>query len=161
MVIAVAVVALVVVRQVRPRPVSGRGLLILPVILIVIGITEVTRAVPKGQGMTGAESSWLAADLAVGLVFGVIRGFTIRLYEQAGELWRRGTKLTVALWLVTFALRIVISVVGGHHGAGKVLDDGVLLTLGVTLGAQYAIVMWRGVRTGIPFAVRERDRLRP
>lgn len=160
-VIALAVVGLVIVRQVQPRPVSARGLLLLPVILIVIGATEVTRAAPRGQSLTGAQSAWLAADLAVSAVLGAARGFTVRLFEQAGELWRRGTKLTLMLWLATIAARLVISVVGSHHGAGKVLDDGLLLTLGVTLGAQYGVVMWRGARTGIPFAARYRGGLQP
>ncbi|MCL2395185.1 MAG: hypothetical protein FWC87_10905 [Acidimicrobiaceae bacterium] len=160
-VIAVAVAGLVIARQVQPRPVSARALLLLPLVLIVIGVVEVTRAVPKGQSLTGTEGAWLAADLALGAVFGVARGFTVRLYEQAGELWRRGTKVTVALWGVTIAARIVISILGHHHGAGKVLDDAVLLTLGITLGAQSGIVMFRGSRSGVPFAVRDRGGLGP
>jgi hypothetical protein len=160
-VVAIVLAGLIIVRQVRPRPVAMRGLVVLPLVLIVIGVSTVAKAAPKGQSMTSAETTWLAVDLALGVVSGVARGFTVRLYEQAGELWRRGTRLTVILWLVTIALRVVISVVGSKHGAARVLNDGVLLTLGVSLGAQYGLVWWRGTQSGIPFAVRDRGQLGP
>jgi hypothetical protein len=159
-VIALAIAGLVIARQVQPRPLAARALLVVPLVLIVIGVTEVAKAVPKGQSMSSMESAWLAADLAVSAVFGLARGFTTRLYEEAGELWRRGTTLTVILWFVTIGARLVISI-AGHHDAGKVLNDALLLTLGVTLLVQSGVVLWRGSRTGIPFASRYRDRLRP
>jgi hypothetical protein len=156
-VVAIALVAWIVVRQVQPRPVNVRQLLILPAILIVIGASEVSKAAPSGHSLTSTDVTWLAVDLAVAVISGLARAATIRLFEQDGELWRQGTRVTVALWLASIAARVVIALLGSHHGAGKVLDDGLLLSFGVSLIVQSAVILWRGQQTGIPFAVRDRD----
>jgi hypothetical protein len=155
-VIAIAVLGWVVVRQVQPRPVSVRGLLLLPIILVVIGVSEVSKALPHGQHFTSSDGTWLAVDLAIGVVSGVVRAFTVRLFERDGVLWRQGSYWTIALWVLSVAARVVIGVLGSHHGAGKVLDDGLLLSFGVSLLAQYGVVGWRAQQTGIAFALDAR-----
>jgi putative effector of murein hydrolase len=157
-VVAVALVAWIIVRQVQPRPVSPRPMLILPLVLVVVGISQVSKAAPSGHSLTSTDVTWLAVDLAVAVVSGLARAFTIRLYEQGGELWRQGTPVTVVLWLASIAARVVIAILGSHSGAGKTLDDGLLLSFGVSLAVQAALIIWRGQQLGIPFAVRDRGR---
>jgi hypothetical protein len=157
-VVAVALVGWIIVRQVQPRPFNPRQLLILPAIMIIVGASEVSKAAPSGHSLTNTQITWLVVDLAVAVVSGVARAVTIRLYEQAGELWRQGTRVTVVLWLASIAARLVIALIGSHAGAGKVLDDGLLLSFGVSLVVQAAVLIWRGQQLGIPFASRDRGR---
>ncbi|HET9014876.1 MAG TPA: hypothetical protein VFN57_04730, partial [Thermomicrobiaceae bacterium] len=75
---------------------------------------------------------------AVGL--GVLRSYTVRLWRDDGVLVRRGTRLTVTLWLVGVAIHATIdqTVLAG--------TSSLLLYLGVTWMAQRRVLLTRASR---------------
>lgn len=157
--VAVAAVVLVwvVVRQVQARPLIARTMMIFPAVLAAAGVAELLRAPAHGGSLTQADITWIAIDLAAAVVTGGLRAPTVRLFERNGELWRQGSLLTVALWLVSIGAREAIGVIGGHDGAGPALDHGLLLSFGISLAAQYAVIALRGRRSAIPFATRPQE----
>lgn len=150
--IALVVLAWILVRQVQARPVTLRAMLVLPLALAVIGIVQITHVTTHNGDLTSSQITWIAIDVGAAIVTGAIRAPTVRLFERAGELWRQGTRITVALWIVSIAIRVIIDLIGKRHGAGTALDHSLLLSFGVSLAAQYAVIAWRGHQTGIPFA---------
>ena len=155
-VVIAALVVWVLTRQLKARPVVARKLFVLPIILAVVGIGSLDSAVPKGAHFTSTDATWLAVDLTATVVFGVLRGVSIRLYPEDGVLWRKGTWLTLAGWLLSFAVRAGIGVLAADNGAKVVASSALMLSFGVSLGVQGAIVYLRGLQAGVPFASEPR-----
>jgi hypothetical protein len=132
------ILALLLYRQLTVRPLSdGR----FSVILLVIGLAEL---VSYGQHhrLTGSVLAFLAASLAVSVLFGVVRAVTVRIWRQDGRVLRQGSWLTALLWLVS---------IGSHFAIGAILPGSAaaaagaatLAFLGVTLGAQQLVLQAR------------------
>ena len=156
-VIIAALVVWVLTRQLRARPVVVRQLFVLPVVLAVVGIGSLNSAASKaGSHFTGHDTTWLAIDLAATILFGVLRGASVRLYPQDGVLWRKGTWLTLAGWVLSFAARGAIGVLASDHGAPVVASSALVLSFGVSLAVQGVVVYWRGLQAGAPFAADPR-----
>ncbi|HEU5024800.1 MAG TPA: hypothetical protein VFV01_07740 [Spirillospora sp.] len=143
--IALAVLALVLYRQLRARPVGERRLYTLPAVLAVIGIAQ-------GGLLDDAHAALsvalLAAEAVAAIAFGVLRAVTVRLWrEKDGALWRRGTGWTLAAWLVSILSRVGFLAAG--HALGLKLGSSVFLVfLALTLIVQNLLVAWRGRRIG-------------
>lgn len=160
-VLILALVGFVLYRQTVARPVVARRLVILPGILVVIGIAAISHV---DNGLLSATALlYVAIDLLGSVALGGLRGCFVRVYERDGVMWRQGGVITVALWLVSIAVRAVIGILATNAGAGNISNASLELALGVTLLAQNGVVALRGTRQGIPFApdaVRRRSRRR-
>ena len=152
-VVTAALVVWVLTRQLQARPVVARKLFVLPVILVIVGIGSLDSAGPKGAShFTSNDGKWLAIDLATTIVFGLLRGASIRLYAQGSVLWRKGTWLTLGGWLLSFGARALIGVLAANDGASVVASSAIALSFGVSLGVQGAGIYLRGMQAGVPFA---------
>ncbi len=148
-IVAVAVVALVLVRQVRPRQVAEGGRwLIIPAVLVVLGLQHGGVLDPHDRTTSAAL---LAAGILIGAGTGVVWAFTARIWrDESGIAWTRGTKATMAAWVGGILLRIGLvelgSVMGVHEGQGAIM-----LTLAATLLVRKGVLVWR-VGTTVPGA---------
>lgn len=137
-VVGAAVLGYVIWGQLRRRPARLR--LTLPAVLMVLGASSLG-AYSAGHRL-GADA---AAVLAAGLVFDAVglaalRAYTVRLWVEQGRLWRQGSWITAALWLVG---------AGGHAALDAAAGTGsasYLLYLGVTLAAQRLVLHGRARR---------------
>jgi hypothetical protein len=138
--------ALVLYRQIRVRPLgSGR----LSVALTVLGLLELWNY-GQSHPMTGPGWIFIIASMIAAVLLGGLRALTVRLWREGPQVLRQGTWLTVLLWLVSL---------GGHVLTGALLRGSVasaavaatMLFLGVTLGAQYVVLLGRArSRLAIP-----------
>ncbi len=147
--VILAVVALVVRRQLRPQPIdTERRYWLLPLVLAAVALRD-PRIVDPAH--TAAAVALLVAGLLVVVAMGSVWGWTVRIRPGAdGRLWVRGTRATVAAWAGLLAVR------AGLYGLGAALHvqqstDALLLTLGALLLVRGAVVNWR-VRTLAPAA---------
>jgi hypothetical protein len=135
--ILIAAIALIVIyRQFQTRAISTRGLVILPLALLVLGANGLAQTPPKGA---------LAIGAAIGIGLGALRGRSVLVWQDTGGTWwRRGTRTTAALWVGTIAVRIGV-IVGarllGDHDATS--SGSIELALGVSLAAQFAVIALR------------------
>jgi hypothetical protein len=140
--ILIAAIALIVIyRQFQTRAISTRGLVILPLALLVLGANGLAQTPPKGALAIGA----LALEAAIGIGLGALRGRSVLVWQDTGGTWwRRGTRTTAALWVGTIAVRIGV-IVGarllGDHDATS--SGSIELALGVSLAAQFAVIALR------------------
>lgn len=148
--LVVALVGWVLYRQTIARPVVARRLWILPGILVVIGVAAISH-VDNGN-LSANATLYLGIDLVASLAFGALRGYYVRVFERDGVMWRQGGAVTLALWVVSIAIRVVVAILAGNAGVGNVSNAGLELALGITLLAQNGVVALRGSRLGIPFA---------
>jgi|SRR5271170_1791582 len=154
--LVVAAVGYVLWSRMNGQPLKLKRMLVLPVVLMVLGITDLTGS--SAPHLTPKDIAFLVVSAAIAAVLGAARGATIELYPQQGELWQRYRRITVGLWITLIAARLIViviaSAVGASAGGGT---STLLLTLGVSLLAEAAIVGPRALSTGLPFTAGHGD----
>ena len=101
--IGLAVLALLVYRQLQVRPV--RANFRLPLILAVIGVIQLSQFL-KTDHHTGTVFAALAGSLVLAAITGAIRAMTVRVWIQAGQALRQGTWITAVLWVVSLGVHL-------------------------------------------------------
>ncbi|MCX3060618.1 hypothetical protein [Streptomyces beihaiensis] len=148
LVIAVLVVALVVRRQVRTRPVRRYGSLVAPALLGVVGAVGIAfgiAAAVKDRPLTLLPVVLLVASLAVAASFGVARARTVRVWRgPRSEVLRKGTAATTGLWLASLGVHIGLALwIDRAAGAGLLGTASLYAYVAVGLGTQNLLVRRR------------------
>ena len=139
------ILILVLLRQVRVRPVPRVFQPRLPVVIGVIGLFEMF-GYAGDHHVSSAAWLWVAGTLVVGaLGLGVLRGLSMRVWTGNGWVLRQGGGVTMALWLVSLLVHFVGDAGQGHAGAAGLEGASFLLYLGVTLCVQYYVVYRRAL----------------
>ncbi|MFI5531526.1 DUF1453 domain-containing protein [Kitasatospora sp. NPDC051853] len=146
-VLVLAGVVVVAVRRVRGEPLDLRGLVAVPVVLTVLGLSSLLRA----EGLTGTDYVLAVPGLLLGLGSGAVRGTTVRLSVRDGVLHQHYTVRTFAVLLLSAAAMagygLLATRLGLHHEARPTE-----LGLGVSFLGESAVLVLRGLATGAPFA---------
>ncbi|MET8471171.1 DUF1453 domain-containing protein [Streptomyces sp. NPDC006422] len=144
--VIVAVVALVLVRQFRTERLSGeRKWWLLPAILGVLAVKD--GAMTDPHHMTGSVVL-LAVEVLVSVGIGIGWGFTTRVWtDERGDVWTKGTVATAGAWLGGILARAAV--------AGTGLAMGIHLgTSSLMLGFAVSLL----VRSGLLMLRAERER---
>ena len=160
-VIDLVALAWLLTRQVRARPLKQSYTL--PLILAVVGLFEFGAFLMGGgqqfaSFLKGHRSFAtipdartvllaVAGSLVLAIVTGAIRAPTVRLWWQDGQYWRKGTWVTLTLWIVSLGAHLGYDALIAH-GTGKAAigDSTVLLFFAVSLTAQRVILTSRARR---------------
>jgi threonine/homoserine efflux transporter RhtA len=131
--IGLAVLALILVRQLQVRPV--RASFRLPLILAIIGVVELYQFLQHNQHHhnTGVVFAALAGSLALAAITGAIRALTVRVWFDGGRALRQGNWLTAVLWIVSL---------GAHLGYDYLVDGKSLSGLGTASLTLYFAVTY-------------------
>jgi hypothetical protein len=167
--VGLAALALILVRQLRARPLESGVVLVL--VLGVLGLAEtgaflfgkqqfitfvkgrnhhLVLAVPDARAVITAA----AGSLVLAAVTGALRAPSERLWRQDGQVWRKGTVLTVLLWLVSLGLHLGYDAVVAR--APDFGDATMMLYFAVSVAAQRAALSARARRLGDGGAGTER-----
>lgn len=164
LVIGVAALAFIMVRQLRARPLESGVVLV--GVLGVLGLAEtgaflfgkqqfiafvkghnhhLVPAVPQVRAVIIAA----VGSLVLAAVTGALRAPSERLWRQDGQVWRKGTAATVVLWLASLGLHLGYDAVAVH---GPDFGDATMtLYFAVSVAAQRAALRvraWRLRRRG-------------
>ena len=143
--VGVLILILVLLRQVRVRPVPRVFQPRLPVVLGVIGLFEMF-SYAGGHHVSSSAWGWVIGTLAVGAVgLGALRGLSMRVWTGNGWVLRQGNAVTMALWLVSLLVHFAGDAAGDHAGASGLEGASFLLYLGLTLCVQYYVVYRRAL----------------
>jgi hypothetical protein len=144
-VIGIAVLGLLIYRQLIARPVSDSGLRIIA-ILAVVGVLEAAEFLQRGHAGAVTYAA-LGGSLLLAAVFGALRAATVRVWLQDGAPWSRGNWLTAGLWIIAVAAHLGYdALVTPGHGSSGVGAATIVLYLAVSLGIQRAVVLRRAHR---------------
>jgi hypothetical protein len=144
-VLGVAVLGLLIYRQLVARPLNAGGLRLV-VILAAIGILETAAYLQKHHGGTATYAA-LGGSLVLAAVFGLLRAATVRLWVQDGQVWTKGNWLTAALWIIALSAHLGYDALVAHgHGGNDVGTATVILYMAVSLGVQRLIAQHRASR---------------
>jgi hypothetical protein len=139
------VLILVLLRQVRVRPVPRLYQPRLPVVLGVIGLFQMF-SYAGDHHVSGDAWAWVLGTLAIGaLGLGALRGLSMRVWAADSWVLRQGNALTMGLWLVSLLVHFAADAGGSHSGATGLEGASFLLYLGLTLSVQYYVVFRRAL----------------
>jgi hypothetical protein len=144
--IVAAVIVLVVVRRLAGEPLQMKRMLVIPVVLGALGIHQLA-----GTPITGGMVAYLAGGAVVAAALGLVRGATVAVYEKDGVVWMRYRPLTIAIWVLSVAVRGGMALVA--RGAGlHVPAETTMLLAAASLLAEAAVVAPKALATGASFA---------
>lgn len=154
--VALAAIVYVLVRRFAGEPLEGRRLVVLPLVLVIVGVSQLS-----GVHATPLAVAVLVVGGVVAAALGAVRGLTVQVYGRDGHLWYRYRPLTIVVWLASLLLRLGQIVAAQALGADpSVLGKGLLPILGVSLLGEALVVGKRALGTGIPFAPQGSRRVR-
>jgi hypothetical protein len=143
--LGVVILILVLLRQVRVRPVPRIFQPRLPIVIGVIGLIEMF-SYSGDHHVSGTAWGWVIGTLVIGaLGLGALRGLSMRVWAADNWVLRQGNALTMGLWLVSLLVHFAGDAGGDHAGAAGLVGASFLLYLGVTLAAQYYVVYRRAL----------------
>lgn len=142
--VIVAVIGVVIARQVRPRRVAAGGRWwLVPVVLVVLAVRDGGLI---DSAHRDASIALLGAELAVAVVTGMAWGGTTRMWTaQDGSVWAKGTKATIAVWVLGIAIRISLYAAAAGMGIHQKTGS-LLLALAGTLLIRSGVLMLRAQR---------------
>ncbi|MEV6838043.1 DUF1453 domain-containing protein [Streptomyces sp. NPDC051133] len=139
--VIVAVAAIVIGRQLRPRVIQAdRRWWLLPVILAVVALRE--PAILDAHHRT-ESATLLAVELVLGLAIGAGWAWTSRVWAAPdGVMWAKSTKASAAVWALGIALRIGVFALGAALGVHQD-SSALMLGLAATLLGRAGVLVWR------------------
>ncbi|HLJ99448.1 MAG TPA: hypothetical protein VKU39_06020 [Streptosporangiaceae bacterium] len=144
-VLGIAVLALLVYRQLAVRPVSASALRLLAV-LLVIGLLQTVRFLNQNHAHPLTFAA-LGGSLVLAAVFGVLRARTVRVWLDGGQALSQGNWLTAVLWIASLAAHLGYDILVEHGPGARGLGLAtIVLYLAVSLGCQRVLVMRRAQR---------------
>ncbi|MCU4186734.1 hypothetical protein K6U06_20385 [Acidiferrimicrobium sp. IK] len=156
---AVAVVLVVIGRQLRGENLAGKRLVVLPAILVLIGVRGVAG---HGHGPATTDIVLIGAQALVAAGVGVAQGRMMRLEERDGGLWGQMPWRSLWLWLGLVGSRLALDLVASGLGAEVAASSApILLTLGINRLTQAAVVAPRALAAGISLSSEAASPLAP
>ncbi len=142
--IYVALIAFILFRQMSRVSLNPRRLIILPALMAVFALQQLSR---QTFTLDLGTVAFLVASLAVSLLAGVWRGTTFRVWNEAGVVMTKGTVVTLIAWGVLILIRVPFAAAShaANYAQGLVIGE-LLLALAVTFAAQNAVIWLRAAR---------------
>ncbi|URZ17487.1 hypothetical protein [Clostridium felsineum] len=115
LIIGILLILLIFYNQIRVRQVRQDMKLTLPIIMFILGVLNFKSYISTNSLTTMALLS-IAISFSV-LAFGMaaIRAYTVKLWSDNNIIYRKGTWLTIVLWIISIALHIILNKIG-HIG---------------------------------------------
>lgn len=153
-VLVVAGIAWVVARRLLGQPVTTRSLVLVPVVLTVVGLSQLRDVHQVSTPLVLVT----VASVLLSVVLGLLRGTTVRLSERDGGPFMRYSVLTLGLWGLNIAAKLALFPLGAALGGDVAAAAGTttLAAIGIGTIAESLVVMRRVVRSGwrLPFDLR-------
>jgi hypothetical protein len=143
----------IVVRQVQGRFVAVSRMFVLPAVLVAVGLDSAV-----GIAWSGTAVAAVAGELVLTAALGAVRGAFVHLTLREGYLYRRGGALGLALWVVSIGARVLVELGASALGVGTAATATLTLSFGVSLAAQFLVLLRRVRADGRPLRPSGRAR---
>lgn len=142
--LVVLLVGYLLVRRMTGQLMEARRMLVLPTILAVAGLASL-----NSTALSATAIGFLLLGCVVGAVFGVVRGYTVRIAERDGAAWMRYSFASVGLWVAAIAVRLLLVPVENvvDPAAASVAGQATMLAVGVGFLAESVVVLYRAMHS--------------
>lgn len=142
--LVIAGVAWILGRRLLGELLEVKGLLVMPVVLTVVGSTQL------GGTWSPAAIGFAGVGVALSIGLGLVRGTTVHLGRRPdGELWMRYRAVSVGLWVLNLAVKAALFPL--EHAVSpdvsSAADRSILLSIGLGVLAETAVVLLRAMRS--------------
>ena len=146
-VIVIAAIAFMVYRQIVPRRLSGRTLLIVPLILAFLVWQGLATFHPSSAQITD-----IAVSSIISLVFGILAARQLRVYADpnTGTAMAAGSLTYFLWWLGAFAVKVALAVALGETSTGGLSEMDLLIPLFFLVATRSAYLYWRATQLNLP-----------
>jgi len=152
-ILGVAVLALLIYRQLSTRPVNASPLRLIAILLI-IGVLQTIQFLNKNHSHPLTYVA-LLGSLVLAAIFGALRASTVRIWRQDNQAWSKGTWLTAVLWIASLAAHLGYDILVAHGPGARSLGTAtIVLYLSVSLGFQRILIQQRANRLQTADATR-------
>ena len=144
-ILGLAVLALLIYRQLSARPASASALRLIA-ILAVIGVIQTYQFLSKNHSHPLTYAA-IGGSLVLAAGFGWLRASTVRIWLRDGQAWSQGNWLTAVLWIASLAAHLGYDILLAHGPGARGLGTAtIVLYLAVSLGFQRVLVLQRAHR---------------
>ena len=144
-ILGVAVLVLLIYRQLSARQVNASALRLIA-ILAIIGVVQTYQFLNKNHAHPLTYAA-IGGSLVLAAIFGALRASTVRVWLQDGQAWSQGNWLTAALWIASLAAHLGYDILVAHGPGARGLGTAtIVLYLAVSLGFQRVLVLQRAHR---------------
>jgi hypothetical protein len=144
-ILGVAVLVLLIYRQLSARPVNASALGLIA-ILAIIGVVQTYQFLNKNHAHPLTYAA-IGGSVVLAAIFGALRASTVRVWLQDGQAWSKGNWLTAALWIASLAAHLGYDILVAHGPGARGLGTAtIVLYLAVSLGFQRVLVLQRAHR---------------
>ena len=145
-ILGLAVLALLIYRQLFAHQVNAAALRLF-VILVIIGVLQTYQFLSKNHAHPLTIAA-IAGSVLLAAIFGWLRARTVRVWlGDDGQAWSKGNWLTAVLWVVSLAAHLGYDILVAHGPAARGLGTAtIVLYLAVSLGFQRVLVLQRAHR---------------
>lgn len=148
--LVVGIIAYVIFRQVQGESLRAKRAVVLPLILTVMGFTDLH--LTHGH-LPVADITWLVVGTAGSALIGCAFGAVMRLESRGGYLWAQLPARWLWLWALLVGWRLVVmATAGAMHAHIAASSSTLLFSLGVNRLAQAVVIVPRAMAMGVPFA---------
>jgi len=145
-ILGLAVLALLIYRQLSARPVNASALRLF-VILLIVGVLQTYQFLSKNHAHPLTFAA-IIGSVVLAAVFGWLRAGTVRVWlGDDGQALAQGNWLTAVLWVVSLAAHLGYDILVAHGPDARGLGTAtIVLYLAVSLGFQRLLVLQRAQR---------------
>jgi len=144
--IVAAVLAYLIYRQVVPRRLTGRSLVLVPLVLLCFVLQSLPHFQPSPTGLIDTVIS-----AVVSLVLGLLAARQLRVYAspETGKAMAGGSWTYFLWWLAAFVLKAILAVALGETAFGSVSQVEILLPILLLVATRDAYLYWRAAQLGL------------
>lgn len=142
--LVVLLVGYLLVRRMTGQLMEARRMLVLPAILALVGLASL-----NSTDLSATAIGFLLLGCIVGVGFGVIRGYTVRISERDGTAWMRYSVASIGLWIAAIAIRVLLIPVESaiDPTAASVAGQATMLAVGIGFLAESIAVLYRAMHS--------------
>lgn len=147
--VALAIIGLLIARQLRWRTFDPARVLRMPIVLGAIGLLELANV--HGVRLTTIDATMVGIELLLSVGIGALMGrLTVFRAGPDGALQTRGGWTGAALWIGLVAVRIAFDALGATLGAHLLTQTGmILLLIAVSRGIAALVIRAREPRAAL------------
>lgn len=142
--LVVLLVGYLLVRRMAGQLMEARRMLVLPAILALVGLASL-----NSTSLSAMAMGFLLLGCVVGIVLGVIRGYTVRITELDGKAWMRYSVASIGLWIAAIAVRVLMvpMEIAIDPAAASAAGQATMLAVGIGFLAESAVVLYRAMHS--------------
>jgi hypothetical protein len=150
--LTIVIVGFLVYRQIRPRRLSSRGLILMPIIVVYF----IVQALPTFHP-TPTRLVEMGVTAAVSIVFGLLACRQLKVYasDKTGKAMASGSWEYFLWWLGAFAVKAILSVIFGETDLSKVSEVDILVPVLLLVVTRNVYLYLRVNKLGLELHTRQ------